>query len=67
MSLHPEKILISPPEAAPQIPDGLPEKLYVVSGQFDAAARALADYGYEVEAVVDTTAKLFLLTAPEEH
>ncbi|MFG6342659.1 MAG: glycosyltransferase family 39 protein [Lachnospiraceae bacterium] len=48
-------------------PDGLPQKLYVVSGQFDAAARALVDYGYEVEAVVDTTAKLFLLTAPEEH
>ena len=47
--------------------DGLPTKLYVVSGQFDAAARALVDYGYEVEAVVDTTAKLFLLTAPEEH
>jgi hypothetical protein len=46
--------------------DGLPEKLYVVSGQWDTIVSALEKYGYSVEPVVDTTAKLFLLTAPEE-
>lgn len=46
-------------------PDGLPKKLYVVSGQLDTIASALQDYGYQVEPVVDTTAKLFLLTAPD--
>jgi hypothetical protein len=45
--------------------DGLPEKIYVVSGQRDTIVNALEDYGYSVEPVVDTTAKLFLLTAPE--
>jgi hypothetical protein len=45
--------------------DGLPSKIYVVSGQRDTIVNALEDYGYSVEPVVDTTAKLFLLTAPE--
>lgn len=48
-------------------PDGLPERLYVVSGQYDTIVRFLEDYGYHVEPVVDTTAKLFLLTAPDAN
>ena len=47
-------------------PNGLPEKLYVVSGQVDTIARALENYGYTIEELVDTTAELLLLTAPEE-
>ena len=47
-------------------PDGLPKKLYVVSGQIDTIARALENYGYTIEPQVDTTAELLLLTAPEE-
>jgi hypothetical protein len=43
--------------------DGLPDKIYVVSGQHDTIVTALEKYGYSVEAVVDSTAKLFLLTA----
>ncbi len=46
-------------------PDGLPKQLYVVSGQVDTIARALESYGYEIEKLVDTTAELLLLTAPE--
>ena len=46
-------------------PEGLPQKLYVVSGQKDTVVNALESVGYKVEPVVDTTAKLFLLTAPE--
>ena len=45
-------------------PDGIPKKLYVVSGQRDTIVNALESIGYQVESVVDTTAKLFLLTAP---
>ncbi len=45
--------------------DALPQKLYVVSGQKDTIVEALETYGYHVEPVVDSTAKLFLLTAPE--
>jgi hypothetical protein len=44
--------------------NGLPDKIYVVSGQKDTIVDALEDYGYTVEPVVDATAKLFLLTAP---
>lgn len=46
-------------------PEGLPKKLYVVSGQVDTIADALESYGYTIEAQVDTTAELLLLTAPE--
>jgi uncharacterized membrane protein len=46
-------------------PDGLPDKLYVVLGQKHMAVTALEDYGYNVEPVVDSTAKLFLLTSPD--
>lgn len=42
-------------------PEGIPEKLYVVSGQHDTLVNALESVGYETTAVVDTTAKLFLL------
>jgi hypothetical protein len=46
--------------------EGLPDKIYVVSGQHDTIVNALENYGYSVEPVVDTTAKLFLLTAPKQ-
>lgn len=42
-------------------PDGIPEKMYVVSGQNDTIVWALESIGYETTAVVDTTAKLFLM------
>lgn len=42
-------------------PGGLPEKIYVISGQHDTVALALESIGYQTTAVVDTTAKLFLL------
>ena len=45
-------------------PQGLPEQIYVVSGQHDTIVEALESIGYETKPVVDTTAKLFLLTAP---
>lgn len=48
-------------------PEGLPQELYVVSGQRDTIVNALENYGYHVEPVVDTTAKLFLLTAPKQQ
>ena len=38
----------------------------MVSGQVDTIARALENYGYTIEELVDTTAELLLLTAPEE-
>jgi hypothetical protein len=44
--------------------DGLPEKIYIVSAQHDTIVNALENYGYSVEPIVDSTAKLFLLTAP---
>jgi hypothetical protein len=43
--------------------DGLPSRLYVVSGQWDTVVKALEKNGYDVEPVVDGTAKMFLLTA----
>lgn len=42
-------------------PDGLPKQIYVVSGQHDTVVNALESIGYQTTAVVDTTAKLFLL------
>ena len=45
-------------------PQGLPSELYVVSGQRDTIVLALEKLGYTVEPVVDTTAKMFRLTAP---
>lgn len=42
-------------------PQGIPEKLYVVSGQHDTVVEALESIGYETTPIVDTTAKLFLL------
>lgn len=42
-------------------PDGIPDKLYVVSGQHDTIVDALETIGYEAIPVVDTTAKLFLM------
>lgn len=42
-------------------PQGIPEKLYVVSGQHDTIVWALESIGYETTPVVDTTAKLFCL------
>jgi hypothetical protein len=35
----------------------------VVSGQWDTVVKALEKNGYDVEPVVDGTAKMFLLTA----
>lgn len=46
-------------------PEGLPAELYVVSGQKDTIVNALESIGYKVKPVVDTTAKLFLLTRSE--
>jgi hypothetical protein len=46
-------------------PDGIPDKMYIVSGQLDLSVKALQDYGYNVEPVVDSTAKMYLVTAPE--
>ena len=43
---------------------GLPDELYVVSGQRDTIVIALESIGYNVEPVVDTTAKMYKLTAP---
>jgi uncharacterized membrane protein len=43
--------------------DGIPDTIYIVSGQKDSVIVALEDYGYNVEPIVDGTAKLFLLTA----
>lgn len=48
-------------------PNGLPERLYVISGYKDQMVWALEDIGYEVSPIVDTTAKLYLLTAPENE
>lgn len=45
--------------------EGLPEQLYVVSGQHDTIVNALESIGYTVDPIVDTTTKMFLLTAPE--
>lgn len=42
-------------------PDGIPDKLYIVSGQHDMAVNALESIGYQATPIVDTTAKLFLL------
>jgi hypothetical protein len=43
-------------------PEGIPDRLYVVSGQYDTIVVALESYGYSVEPIVDTTAKMYLLT-----
>jgi uncharacterized membrane protein len=43
-------------------PEGIPDRLYVISGQYDTIVVALESYGYSVEPIVDTTAKMYLLT-----
>ena len=45
--------------------EGLPKELYVVSAQYDTIVRALEDIGYSVEPIVDTTAKMYRLTAQD--
>lgn len=40
----------------------LPDELYLVTGQWNAFVDAFVELGYEVEPVVDTTAKLYKMT-----
>lgn len=42
-------------------PEGIPSKIYVISGQEDTVVCALESIGYQLHPVVDTTTKLFLL------
>ncbi|MGL5258815.1 MAG: glycosyltransferase family 39 protein [Lachnospiraceae bacterium] len=41
--------------------EGIPDKLYIVSGQKDTIILALESYGYIATPVIDSTAKLYLL------
>ena len=42
--------------------DEIPDELYLVTGQWNAFVDAFVELGYEVEPVVDTTAKLYKMT-----
>ena len=37
----------------------LPDELYLVTGQYNAFVKAFEEFGYDVTAEVDTTAKLY--------
>lgn len=45
-------------------PEGIPEKFYLVAGDYNDEVVALQNIGYEMEPIYDGTAKLFLATAP---
>jgi hypothetical protein len=42
--------------------DGIPDEIYVVTGQWNTLVDTFVELGYNVEPVVDTTAELYLMT-----
>jgi hypothetical protein len=42
--------------------DGIPDEIYVVTGQWNTLVDTFVELGYNVEPIVDTTAELYLMT-----